>query len=103
VPENYALQNLLGLVNGSVDLVIGDQRTLAMQMHEYLAGDVYKFRVVQVKLPVRERHVAASREVSGQEKMITAFNQALTEVRKDGSHAAIVAKWDKRYSIAHAD
>ena len=82
-----------------VDLVLGDQRTLALQMHEYLGKDVHKFEVVDIDLPVRKRHVAASRAIAGEDKMIAAFNRALAEVRKDGSHAAIVAKWDKRYSI----
>jgi polar amino acid transport system substrate-binding protein len=98
VQENHVIQNLLNLLNGSVDLVIGDQRTLALQMHEYLGKDVHKFRVVDINLPVRKRHVAASRAIAGEDKMIKAFNKALAEVLKDGSHAAIVAKWDKRYS-----
>ena len=99
VYENHVIQNLLNLLNGSVDLVLGDQRTLALQMHEYLGKDVHKFEVVDIDLPVRKRHVAASRAIAGEDKMIAAFNRALAEVRKDGSHAAIVAKWDKRYSI----
>jgi len=99
VQENHVIQNLLNLLNGSVDLVLGDQRTLALQMHEYLGKDVHKFEVVAIDLPVRKRHVAASRAIAGEDKMIAAFNRALAEVRKDGSHAAIVAKWDKRYSI----
>ena len=99
VQENHVIQNLLGLLNGSVDLVIGDQRTLTQQMHEYLGKSIQKFQVVDIALPERARHVAASREVAGPEKMIADFNRALAETRKDGSHAAIVAKWDKLYSM----
>jgi polar amino acid transport system substrate-binding protein len=99
VRENHVIQNLLRLLNGSVDLVIGDQRTLALQMHEYLGKSIQKFQVVDMALPDRDRHVAASRTGAGREKMIAAFNQALAASRKDGSHAAIVAKWDKRYSM----
>ena len=40
VPENHAIQNLLGLLSGKVDVVIGDQRTLAMQLHTFLNGDI---------------------------------------------------------------
>jgi polar amino acid transport system substrate-binding protein len=100
VVENHVIQNLLSLLNGSVDLVIGDQRTLALQMQEYLGKDVHKFEVVDIDLPVRKRHIAATRAIANEDKMIAAFNRALAEVRKDGSHAAIVAKWDKRYSIS---
>ena len=50
-----------------------------------------------IKLPPVERHVAASRSLDGHEKMIAEFNRALAEVRKDGSHQAIIKKWDERY------
>jgi polar amino acid transport system substrate-binding protein len=99
VPENHAIQNLLGLLNGSVDAVIGDQRTLAMQIHEYLSGDIQKFQVVDAQLPSRARHVAASRAIEGEDKMVADFNRALAAARKDGSYAAIVAKWDKLYPM----
>jgi polar amino acid transport system substrate-binding protein len=99
VEENHVIQNLLRLLNRSVDVVIGDQRTMALQMHEYLGKEVHKFQVIDIKLPGRDRHVAATRASDGQEKMIADFNRALAEVRKDGSHAAIIAKWDNRYAM----
>ncbi len=99
VPENHAIQNLMGLLNGKVDVVIGDQRTLSMQIHEYLHDDMHKFQVVDVNLPTRDRHLAASREADGKDKLVADFNRALTAVRKDGSYQAIVAKWDERYPL----
>lgn len=99
VEENHLIQNLLNLLNGSVDFVIGDQRTLALQLHKYLGDQVHKFEVVDMNLPGRKRHVAASRAIAGEDKMIAAFNAALAESLKDGSHAAIVQKWDKRYGL----
>ncbi len=99
VEENHLIQNLLKLLNGSVDFVIGDQRTVALQLREYLATQVHKFEVLDIDLPERKRHVAATRAAAGQEKMVAAFNRALVEARKDGSHAAIVSKWDERYTI----
>jgi polar amino acid transport system substrate-binding protein len=98
-PENHAIQNLLGLLNGSVDAVIGDQRTLAMQLNVYLPNDIQKFEVVDISLPSRDRHVAASREIKSEDKLIADFNRALAAARKDGSYAAIVDKWDKRYPM----
>jgi len=97
VQENHMIQNLLNLLNGSVDFVIGDQRTINLQLHEYLADKITRFEVVPIKLPHVERHVAASRAFPGHEKMIAAFNRALAATRKDGSHDAIVKKWDDRY------
>ncbi len=99
VEENHLIQNLMNLLNGRVDVVIGDQRTVALQLNEYLQGQAHKFEVAPVVLPGRSRHVAASREIAGSQAMIDAFNKALAETRKDGSHAAIVRKWDERYNI----
>lgn len=99
VPENHAIQNLLGLLNGKVDVVIGDQRTLAMQLNEYLPKEIHKFHVVDARLPSQTRHVAASRAIEGEEKLISDFNRALATAREDGSYDAIVAKWDKRYPL----
>ena len=97
VKENHMIQNLLNLLNGSVDFVIGDQRTITLQLHEYLQDKITQFEVLPIKLPHVERHVAASRSLAGHEKMIAEFNRSLDKSRKDGSHAAIVKKWDERY------
>jgi polar amino acid transport system substrate-binding protein len=99
VEENHLIQNLLNLLNGSVDVVIGDQRTMALQLNEYLQQQRHRFQVLPIQLPSRARHVAASRALAGSEKMVADFNRALAEVKKDGTHAAIVAKWDARYHI----
>ncbi len=97
VPENHLIQNLLNMLNGRLDFVIGDQRTIIQQLHEYLGDKVTQFEVTNIKLPPVARHVAVSRELKGHEKIIADFNAALEKVRKDGSHQAIVKKWDARY------
>lgn len=96
VEENHLIQNLLNLLNGSVDFVIGDRRTIVMQLHEYLGDQVNKFQVLKIELPGVERHVAVSRSLAGHEKIIADFNRALAETRQDGSLDAIINKWDER-------
>ena len=99
VEEHQLIQSLLNLLNGSVDLVIGDRRTLTHQLNEYLESQIGEFQVVPVELPRRHRHLAAGRNVAGHEAMVAAFNRALAESRKDGSHDAIVQKWDTKYAV----
>jgi len=99
VEEHQLIQSLLNLLNGSVDLVIGDRRTLTHQLNEYLQSQIGEFQVVPVELPRKHRHVAAGRNVAGHEAMIAAFNRALAESRKDGSYDAIVEKWDTKYAV----
>ncbi|MEH6590068.1 MAG: transporter substrate-binding domain-containing protein [Halioglobus sp.] len=97
VEENHMIQNLLNLLNGKVDFVIGDLRTINLQLTEFLADKKTKFEVVNIDLPTRARHVAAGRSVQGHEQLIAEFNRALAKTRKDGSYDAIIKKWDERY------
>ena len=97
VEENHLIQNLLNLMNGSVDFVIGDQRTMTMQLHEYMQDRITRFEVLPIDLPSPARHVAVSRELAGHDKIVAAFNKALAETRRDGSYNAILKKWDTRY------
>ena len=83
VKENHLIQNLLNLLNGKVDFVIGDQRTIAQQLHEFSADKIGQF--------------AVSRSLPQHEKIIADFNRALAQAREDGTQGAIVKKWDDRY------
>ena len=96
VEENHLIQNLLRLLNGSVDFVIGDRRTIIMQLNEFLKDRMTEFSVVDIPLPEVQRHVAASRDMAGHEEMIVQFNKALEQTRKDGSLDAIISQWDER-------
>jgi polar amino acid transport system substrate-binding protein len=96
VQENHLIQNLLKLLNGSVDFVIGDRRTIIMQLNEYLSDKMTKFEVLEISLPAVQRHVAISRERADHEKVIAQFNTSLAESRKNGSLDAIIKQWDGR-------
>ena len=98
VQENHLIQNLLNLLNGSVDFVIGDRRTVTLQLHEYLKDRITEFSVMPIELPQVQRHVAISRSKQDHEQVVAAFNRALAAARKDGSLDTIVDKWDQRYS-----
>jgi len=99
VEENHLIQSLMNLINGRVDVVIGDQRTVALQLEEYLQSQRHRMEVLPVNLPGRSRHVAASRALESSEKLIADFNRALAQARQDGSLAAIIERWDARYQI----
>ena len=96
VEENHLIQNLLRLQNGSVDFVIGDRRTIIMQLNEFLSDKINSFSVLDLTLPVVQRHVAISRDLAGHEELIAEFNRALAETRKNDSLDAIIKQWDER-------
>ncbi|MCB1705585.1 MAG: transporter substrate-binding domain-containing protein [Halioglobus sp.] len=97
VQQDQLVPNLLNLLDGKVDFVIADQRTAAMQLHEFFSDKITQFAVVEIALPPVERHVAASRAWPDAETMIAEFNRALDAAQKDGSLQAIIDKWDERY------
>ncbi len=97
VEEDQLVPNLLNLLDGKVDFVIADQRTAAMQLHEFFNDRITQFAVTEIALSPVERHVAASRAWPEGEAMIAAFNRALEARQKDGSLDAIIRKWDERY------
>ena len=97
VEEDQLVPLLLNLLNGKVDFVIADQRSAAMELHEYFKDKITQFAVVNIALPPVERHVAASRSWPEAENMIAEFNRALSAKQKDGSLEAIIRKWDERY------
>jgi len=84
------------LLNGSVDVVIGDRRTVVMQLNEYLRDRITEFSVVKIPLPYVQRHIAISRDMAGHDKLVSEINRALEKTRKDGSLDAIIARWDER-------
>lgn len=96
VQENHLVQNLLRLLNGSVDFVIGDRRTIVMQLNEYLRDRMTQFEVLDIPLPEVRRHVAISRERAGYDTIISDFNRSLVAARKNGALQAIIDQWDGR-------
>jgi len=98
VEENHLVQLLLRLQNGSVDFVIGDQRTVNHQLHEFLRDRITDFTVTAISLPGVARHVAVNRSLDGHAAIIAAFNRALEAAREDGSLGEIVENWDTRYA-----
>ena len=102
VKENHLIQNLLNLLNGQIDYVIGDQRTVNQQLHEYLSDRRHQVKVAAIELPPVARHVAVSRSLKGHEKIVADFNAALAKARSDGSHKSIIQRWDQRYTGAGA-
>lgn len=97
VEEDQLVPNLVNLLNGKVDFVIADQRTAAMQLHEFFKDKITQFVVTDIALAPVERHVAASRAWPEAEDVIAQFNRALAAQQKDGSLDAIIKQWDERY------
>lgn len=99
IEENHLVQNLLRLLNGSVDFVVGDLRTVNFTLQEFLADRRGQFAVANIELPDVQRHVAIARSLKGHEDIIAAFDASLAKAGKDGTLQAIIDKWDQRYGM----
>lgn len=99
VTENHLIQNLMNLLNGKVDYVIGDRRALALMLDEYLPQRKAEFEALKITLPPRGLYIAGSRTSERSEQLLAAFNRALEEVKRDGSYREIVARWDEKYGL----
>lgn len=99
VTENHMIQNLMNLLNGRVDYVIGDRRVIAMMLNEYLPDRRGELQPLKITLPPRGLYVAGSRAKEGADELVAAFNRALEDVKRDGSYREIVERWDQRYDF----
>lgn len=99
VTENHMIQSLMNLLNGKVDYVIGDRRVIAMMLNEYLPGRRGELEPLKITVPPRGLYVAGSRAKDGSDKLVEAFNRALTEVKQDGSYREIIQRWDEHYGL----
>lgn len=97
--ENHIIQNLINLLDNKVDFVVGDRRVIALQLEEYLKDRRHEIEVVSISLPPRALYVAGSRSTGRPAKLITEFNAALLEVKRDGSYQKIIEKWRERYEL----
>jgi len=99
VYENHIIQNLMNLLNGKVDFVVGDRRVIALQLEEYLKDRRHEIEVVAISLPPRALYVAGSRATDRPARLIEEFNAALLEAKRDGSYQKIIDKWKGRYDL----
>ena len=92
VPQNHILQNLLKLVQGEIDLTVGDERALKFQLGRYMKGGLKNLDVLPKPLSVRGLCIAVSKKNPQHKLIVTSFNKAIAEMKRDGSYDRIVAQ-----------
>jgi polar amino acid transport system substrate-binding protein len=93
IPENYIIQNLLKLVEGEIDLTLGDERAVLYTLNHYMQGSKKDLILLEQPLSERGLRIGVSKMNPAAEKIITDFNQAIKEMKADGSLAAIIQKY----------
>jgi polar amino acid transport system substrate-binding protein len=90
LPQNYIIQNLQKLANGDIDLTLGDQRAIRYEINQYMPRRTEQFDFLAKPLSSRGLRIGVSIQNRNAEKIITDFNQAIKEMRADGSLATII-------------
>jgi polar amino acid transport system substrate-binding protein len=93
IPSNYVVQMLLGVVSGSLDLAIVEERVALFEMNRYMSNQANDLEFVHPPVSVRGLRIAASRMYPEHAKVIEDFNAAIGDMRADGSFEAIYANY----------
>ncbi|MEN8260497.1 MAG: transporter substrate-binding domain-containing protein [Pseudomonadota bacterium] len=92
IQQNHAVQNLIGLKQGTLDLTVGDVRSLRYDMTQFMPGSVELFEFLDKPLARRGLRIAVSKSNPKGAKIIADFNQSLAVMKADGSYQAILRR-----------
>ena len=93
IPENFIVQNLQKLNNGTIDLTLGDERAINYAIQKYLPVHSYSFEFIKPALAYKKLYMAVSKSNPAAQTIIDDFNQAIKEMQQDGSYDQIVSKY----------
>jgi len=93
IPANHIIQNLHKLNKGSIDLTVGDERAIQYALEKYLPMHASSFEFLTPPLAYKKLYLAVSKSNKSAQAIINDFNQAIKEMKQDGSYDLIVSKY----------
>ncbi|MGR9071825.1 MAG: substrate-binding periplasmic protein [Gammaproteobacteria bacterium] len=93
IPQNHFVQNLLKLSQGEIDLTLDDEWTIRFELNRYMKESRDDFELLEKPLTIRGLHLAVSKQRPDARKIIADFDQAIIEMKADGSFDDIVEKY----------
>jgi polar amino acid transport system substrate-binding protein len=102
VSETHIVPNLLQLLEGNLDLTVGDERTLRYEISRHLQDRKKELQFLPTPLATRDLYVAVSRHDPQAEAIIRDFNRGLEEIRQNGTYRKLLRQaneeiWRKSY------
>ncbi len=95
VPARTAVQNLLKLRQGQIDLSLGDEWALMYQVAEHMPHAASEFEFLPHALAERGIHIAVSRANSMHDRIVADFDAAIAAMKADGSYEKIIEKHER--------
>ncbi|NOQ14643.1 MAG: transporter substrate-binding domain-containing protein [Methyloprofundus sp.] len=93
IPANHIIQNLHKLNQGSIDLTVGDELAIKYALQQYLPMHANSFEFLAPALAYKKLYLAVSKSNKAAQTIIDDFNQAIKEMKHDGSYDQIVSKY----------
>jgi len=93
IPENHIIQNLLKLSEGNIDITLGDEQAINYTLHQYSVGNPAALEFVTPPLAIKGLYLAVSKSNKNAKKIIEDFNQAINEMKQDGSYDQVISKY----------
>lgn len=99
LPQNHIIQNLQRLVQGDIDLTLGDQRAILFEINTYIPNKRNDLVFLEKPLSIRGLRIGVSKHSANAEQIIKDFNSAIIEMKKDGSFQKIIQKYDLKSNL----
>ncbi len=103
IPSNHIVQNLIKLKEGKIELTLGDERAINHELNKFFPNGMADFEFIEPPLEYKKLYFAVSKSNRLADKIISDFNQSIKEMKKDGSYAKILKKYDfdPTHTVAH--
>jgi len=92
ISERNLIQNVLKLTQGRIDLTLDDELVLRYEINRFMPSSMAKLEILAKPLAVRGVHIGVSRENPDHERIVTDFDKAIVEMKKDGTYDKILNK-----------
>ena len=93
IPANHLIQNLQKLNQGTIDLTVGDELAINYALQKYLPMHANSFEFLAPPLANKKLYLAVSKSNKTAQTIIDDFNQAIKEMKLDGSYDQIISKY----------
>ena len=96
IPQNHVIQNLLMLVNGKIDLTVGDELALRHEIKEFMPSQMVNLEFMAHAIAFKDLHIAVSKQNPNHEQIVKDFNKAFAKMKADGTLEKIRLDYMKR-------
>jgi polar amino acid transport system substrate-binding protein len=90
--QQHVIQNLSSLVQGQIDLTLGDRRVIMHELKTYMPDSIHGLEFLPVAVSSRGLHIAVSKQNADHEKIARDFDRAISGMTTDGSLQKIIER-----------